>query len=332
MSGAGKGAAAVRLFDAHCHLQDPRVFSVAPQLIRKAQESGVLRFAVNGVSEKDWHLVKQMSEQHPCVIPCFGLHPWYVEERSPNWLSSMKEFFNAVPCAAVGEVGLDKGSHGKEIDFSVQIEVLRQQLAFAKEVGRPVSIHCVRAFGDLLEVLQYLLVSLVDGLKSRYSSAICYPCYLSDGPFPAGLLLHSYLGSAEMVPEFTKHGAYFSFSGYLTTMKPQKAKKMLKMVPIDRILLESDAPDGFPRLGECSFSLVPGDASIPQEQQIQMGDINADTTKLPKETLNHPANVSTVLHYVAKLLEISEEELAEVSYRNATHLFSYPGSKVSAES
>ncbi|MQM20484.1 hypothetical protein Taro_053506, partial [Colocasia esculenta] len=107
-------------------------------------------------------------------------------------------------------------------------------------------------------------------------------------------------------------------------------------VPIDRILLESDAPDGFPRLGECSFSLVPGDASIPQEQQIQTGDINADTTKLPKETLNHPANVklnvsSQVLHCVAKLLEISEKELAEVSYRNATHLFSYPGSKVSGE-
>lgn len=50
------------------------------------------------------------------------------------------------------------------------------------------------------------------------------------GPFPAGVILHSYLGSAEMVPEFSKLGAYFSFSGFLMSMKEQKAKKMLKMV------------------------------------------------------------------------------------------------------
>ncbi|CAN6463761.1 unnamed protein product [Victoria cruziana] len=67
---------AVRLFDAHCHLQDPRIIQLAPQLIDTAARSGVVRFAVNGISEKDWHLVKQMGEQYDCVVPCFGLHPW----------------------------------------------------------------------------------------------------------------------------------------------------------------------------------------------------------------------------------------------------------------
>lgn len=66
----------MKLFDAHCHLQDPRILSKTPQLIKTAQEAGVVCFAVNGVSEQDWQLVKEMSETHPSVIPCFGLHPW----------------------------------------------------------------------------------------------------------------------------------------------------------------------------------------------------------------------------------------------------------------
>jgi TatD DNase family protein len=101
---------------------------------------------------------------------------------------------------------LDKGSKGREIDFSEQVTVFRQQLELAKELKKPASVHCVRAFGDLLEILK------------------------SVGPFPSGVMLHSYLGSAEMVPEFAKLGAYFSFSGFLMSMSEKKAKKMLKAV------------------------------------------------------------------------------------------------------
>lgn len=66
----------MKLFDAHCHLQDPRILSKAPQLIKEAQDTGIVRFAVNGVSEQDWHLVKQLAHTYPSVIPSFGLHPW----------------------------------------------------------------------------------------------------------------------------------------------------------------------------------------------------------------------------------------------------------------
>uniref|UniRef100_A0A0E0H4S1 Amidohydrolase-related domain-containing protein n=1 Tax=Oryza nivara TaxID=4536 RepID=A0A0E0H4S1_ORYNI len=210
-----RAASVVRLFDAHCHLQDPRVLSVAPSLIRAATAAGVARFAVNGTSEKDWHLVKQMAEEYP-----------WVPERSPDWMDSLRRFFAETQEAAVGEV-----------------EVFQQQLELAKELNKPVSVHCVRAFGDLLEILK------------------------RTGPFPAGVLLHSYLGSAEMVSSLEILGCYFSLSGFLTGMKSTKAKKMLK----------------------------------------------------------------SVMKYVASLLEISEIELAEVTYKNATKLFSYHGSKVHNE-
>ncbi|XP_065854472.1 uncharacterized protein [Euphorbia lathyris] len=306
----------IKLFDAHCHLQDPRIIDKTPQLIATALHSGVLRFAVNGVSEKDWHLVKEMGQQYPSVIPCFGLHPWYVAERTPNWLNTLKELFDTNPCAAVGEIGLDKGSHGKKIDFADQLEVFQQQLQLAKELNRPASVHCVRAYGDLLETMK------------------------SMGPFPAGVILHSYLGSAEMVPEFAKLGAYFSFSGFLMTMKVQKAKRVVKTVSCDRILLETDAPDALPNTNIDSLFLADEVKSDPERSPSKgensasgtasvSNDVSKDTSTLPKETLNHPANIHSVLSYVASLLDMTKEELADISYRNAVRIFSYEGSKVS---
>ncbi|KAJ0962122.1 hypothetical protein J5N97_029950 [Dioscorea zingiberensis] len=56
-------------------IPDQRIHAIAPQLIHAAFDSGVLRFAVNGVSKNDWHVVKEMAE-HPCLVPNFGLHPW----------------------------------------------------------------------------------------------------------------------------------------------------------------------------------------------------------------------------------------------------------------
>uniref|UniRef100_A0A803LKV0 Uncharacterized protein n=1 Tax=Chenopodium quinoa TaxID=63459 RepID=A0A803LKV0_CHEQI len=185
----------MKLFDAHCHLQDPRILSLTPRLINTSLESGIDYFVVNGVSEKDWDSVKQMSESYPSVVPSFGVHPWFVPERTADWFTVLKQYFESTPCAAVGEIGLDKGFRGKETDFDVQI------LDVMKEVG----------------------------------------------PFPDGVILHSYLGSAEMVPELARLGAYFSFSGHLMPMESQKARKLLKVVPSDRILLETDAPDALPK-------------------------------------------------------------------------------------
>ncbi|RLM75626.1 tat-linked quality control protein TatD [Panicum miliaceum] len=344
-----RAASAVRLFDAHCHLQDPRVAAVAPALIRAAAASGVARFAVNGTSEKDWHLVKRMAEDHPAAVPCFGLHPWWVPERSPDWMDSLRRFFAETPEAAVGEIGLDKGSHGRTIDFGEQVEVFRRQLELAKELERPVSVHCVRAFGDLLEILK------------------------QTGPFPAGVLLHSYLGSAEMVFGLANLGCYLSLSGFLTGMKSSKAKQMLKSIPLDRILLETDGPDALPKLDNVSVSPVPVHSSDAHTEKHHK-DSESQAATASNGSLNHPEisisayplqrapalcgvwgrgvsgkpyprlcnarklrlepgtfRSQAVLKYVASLLEMPEAELAELSYKNATKLFCYPGSKVHLE-
>ncbi|KAL8119652.1 uncharacterized protein LOC141724389 [Apium graveolens] len=309
----------LKLFDSHCHLQDHRISNVVPKLIRTTLDNSVVYFAVNGTSEKDWPVVKEMSDSYPCILPSFGIHPLWVAERNPNWFSTLKDFFEANPCAAVGEIGLDKGTRGKKVDFADQIEIFQQQLQLAKGLNRPASVHCVRAFGDLLPVMKSL------------------------GPFPAGVILHSYLGSAEMVPEFAKLGAYFSFSGYLMFLKESKAKKMLKSVPADRILLETDAPDGLPKADNLdSLFYIENDSSFPEDHNVEVQNaapINGSSSNstccdaksssaVLSETLNHPANIKTVLAYVASLLDVNQEELADLTYENASRLFSYEGSKL----
>lgn len=176
----------MKLFDAHCHLQDPRILNKTPQLIATALDTGVVRFAVNGVSEKDWNLVKEMGESYPSVIPCFGLHPWFIEERTPNWFNTLKEFFQITPSAAVGEVGLDKGSHGKKIDFNDQVQVFRRQLELAKELNRPVSVHCVHAFGDLLEIMKSAWTSWI----AFFPSLIKMKSSLMSSPLLQGAVMH----------------------------------------------------------------------------------------------------------------------------------------------
>ncbi|KAK4399062.1 putative metal-dependent hydrolase YabD [Sesamum angolense] len=268
----------IRLFDSHCHFQDSKILNLAPKLIKEAIDSGVIHFAVNGVSEKDWHLVKEMSECYPSVIPNFGIHPWFISERTPNWLNTLKEFLAATPAAAVGEIGLDKGSVGKRIDFMDQVEVFRQQLELAKELKKPASVHCVRAFGDLLEILK------------------------SVGPFPSGVVLHSYLGSAEMVPEFSKLGAYFFFSGFLMSMKASKAKKMLKSIPPERILLETDAPDAQPKsVNPDSLFLIEREAPIRKSLPV-MKIVRPQMKLTPLRT--GPVIKEKHLHYLKKDLTI----------------------------
>jgi len=99
---------------------------------------------------------------------------------------------------------------------------------------------------------------------------------------------------------------------------------------LDRILLETDAPDALPKLDNVSLSLVPVHSSDADTEKHHK-DSESQAATASNESLNHPENIHIVLKYVASLLEMPEAELAELSYKNATKLFSYPGSKVHPE-
>ncbi|MEW6304080.1 MAG: TatD family hydrolase [Verrucomicrobiota bacterium] len=206
----------MRLFDAHNHLQEERLRPHAADIIAALEREGVVRVVVDGSCEEDWPDVFALAQQFPQVIPSFGYHPWYVRERTPKWREAMLGYLDKGP-AAIGEIGLDRWIEG--YDSPAQEEVFLWQLRLAAERNLPVSIHCLKAWGRLHDILRA-------------------------EPRPeCGFLLHSYGGPQEMIEPLAKLGAYFSISGYFAHERKARQRETFRHVPAERLLIETDAPD-----------------------------------------------------------------------------------------
>jgi len=206
----------MKFYDAHNHLQDDRFAGRQNELLAVCETAGVTRMVVNGACESDWPQVLALAQENKMVLPSFGYHPWYLAERTPDWLTHLAKFLDVVP-SAVGEIGLDRWK--PDLPYEGQEEVFLAQLHIAAERNLPVSIHCLQAWGRMLELLQ-------------------------KNPRPqCGFVLHSFGGPVEMVPAFAKLGAYFSFPGYFLHERKLKQREAFKQVPADRLLIETDAPD-----------------------------------------------------------------------------------------
>jgi len=206
----------MKFYDAHNHLQDERFGGRQPELLAACEKAGVVRMVVNGACEADWPLVLQLARTNKTVLPSFGCHPWYLHERTADWLKNLKKSLVEIP-SAVGEIGLDRWK--PDLPYAGQEEAFLAQLNLAAERNLPVSIHCLQAWGRMLELLQ------ANQRPAR------------------GFVLHSYGGPAEMIPAFAKLGAYFSFPGYFLQERKLRQRETFKQVPPDRLLLETDAPD-----------------------------------------------------------------------------------------
>lgn len=208
------------LFDAHNHLQDERLDPWRDQIMETLPASGLAEAVVNGSAEDDWEAVAKLAREHAWIRPAFGLHPWYVKDRTPAWKERLRKWLEAFPRAVVGEIGLDRWIENP--DIGAQMECFRWQLELAAELKRPATIHCLRAWGLLDETLR--------------------TCTLPGH----GFLLHSYGGPVEMVAGFAKLGAYFSLSPYFGHERKAAQLATFAHVPLERLLAETDAPDMWP--------------------------------------------------------------------------------------
>lgn len=210
------------LYDAHLHLQDERLRPHLDEIAAELRRLDIRRWVVNGTCEADWPEVARLAETYPEVLPAYGLHPWFIKDRSDHWEETLSDYLSAPErrAVAVGEIGLDKWIRDHRIDE--QEAVFRRQLRLAAAAKLPPVIHCLKAWGRLLEVL-----------KSE--------------PLPErGFLLHSFAGPVEMLDAFLELGAYFSFSGYFLQERKAAVVETFRQIPRDRILLETDAPDMLP--------------------------------------------------------------------------------------
>jgi len=261
------------LFDAHCHIQDLRLAANVETTLSRAFHAGISKMMCCGTSEEDWPRLADLARAHDEIMPSFGLHPWFIGQRSSRWLTTLKRFLDTSG-GAVGEIGLDHGI--KDRRDEEQESVFLEQLAVAKERKLPVSIHCRRAFVRLIELLEEV------------------------GPPSAGFVIHSFSGTKEDIPRLVDLGAFFSFSGTVTLHRNKRAHRNVLRVPIERLLIETDAPDMMP--------LIPG-----KERECR-------PTTGPRP-INEPVNLLYVRDKVAELLSATKEETNTLTFENATRLF-----------
>jgi TatD DNase family protein len=218
------------------------------------------------------------------VLPSFGYHPWYVHERTRDWANRLAHFLDAVP-SAVGEIGLDRWKAG--LPYASQEEVFQAQLRLAAERNLPVSIHCLRAWGRLFELLRA-------------------------NPRPAcGFLLHSYGGPREMVKDLAGLGACFGFPGYFLHERKARQRETFRHVPLDRLLVETDAPDQAP----------------PDPGLRSSGAAHSSFCRLSdpanNRPINHPANLAFIYNGLANALGVGLDRLAAQMEENFARLFGH---------
>jgi TatD DNase family protein len=280
----------IPLYDAHNHLHDAWLQPHRAQVFADLAAVGVRSAVVNGSSEGDWQDVATLADQARGlkIIRSYGVHPWDVGNRSERWLENLRARLDADPHAGVGEIGLDRWmlDRAKPDDprltglrrapIEEQTEVFLAQLALAADRNLLASIHCLDAIGPLHDALRSVK------LPAR------------------GFLLHSYNGSEEMVTNFAKLGAYFSFNGSFLDPRKHKLRAVYAAIPADRLLVETDAPAL--RLPETLEKFPP----FPVEDGSLAG---------------HPANLVAAYEGLAQLREQSVATLAQQVEQNFARFF-----------
>lgn len=249
-------------WDTHTHLQDLSFDPDRGEVLENARKQGVLRLLCCATSPKDWEAVYQLALKYKgFVVPAFGIHPLYLEELCEGWEIQLESYLEKIP-SAVGEIGLDFWV--KDADAEKQTEVFQKQLELAEKHERPVSVHCRKAWEALLKIWKE------KGLKVK-------------------MVMHSYSGSADTMKALLKGDVYFSFSGAITRPGHIKTLKVLRELPLDRILFETDSPD-----------LIPWGC---------------------EGRRNEPSFLPMIARSAASALRISEPEMARRAFENAERVF-----------
>ncbi|MCX6954232.1 MAG: TatD family hydrolase, partial [Verrucomicrobia bacterium] len=257
------------LYDAHLHFHFDPLVPFHAQVDADLRRIGFQCGVVNGTNEEEWPGLARLAVSYPWILPSYGVHPWDCGMRTPDWSRLLRAALTADPRAGVGEIGLDRWIvDGVRPDdpriaglrvapLAEQTEVFAEQLALAAEFNRPASIHATQAYGAALDVL-----------RAAPKLPAC------------GFLMHGYGGSVEMIPAFADLGAYFSFN--IEALSPRLAARQesFKVIPADRLLVETDAPVKAP---------------APDRNRFPLGEAPDGST------INHPANIVVAYEALAEL-------------------------------
>jgi len=260
------------MFDSHCHLDSERFDGEGERdaVVERARAAGVERILVPGVAPAEWPRLAEVKARYPEVRIAVGLHPQALPGLSKSAirqaLHDLAGTAHALGAVAIGECGFDGGT-AKEgnVRHETQALVVDAHMRVADELGLPIVLHVLRAHDEALRALE------------------------RHGSLRAGGVVHSYSGSAELVPRYVALGLHVSFAGSITRERARRPVEAARVVPADRLLVETDAPDQTP-------------------------------TGAERERCE-PADVGLVIAAVARARGVPRDEIAALTSRNAKALF-----------
>jgi len=209
----------LELFDTHCHLDFPVFDKDRKLLIEKSIESGIKNILIPGIKKDDWRLVRMHVALNKSLHAALGLHPMYIDQHTNQHLHDLEMALKLPPVLAVGEIGLD--FYDRKLDKEKQELFFRAQLKLAKNFGLPVVLHVRKAHDEVLKHLRLL-------------------------QFTDAGIVHAFSGSLQQAKSYISKGFKLGFGGTMTFNRSVKIRELAKILPLDSIVLETDAPDMVP--------------------------------------------------------------------------------------
>lgn len=249
------------IIDSHCHIDFSDFAADRSEVIQRAQQVGVEKIIVPGVQRSSWDRVRHCCDTYPALYPCYGLHPYFISEHNKADIHALQDYIDQHRPVAIGECGLD--FFLRDLDRELQQFYFEQQLDIALQANLPVVIHARKS-----------TEAVIDAIKQRQ-----------------GLrgMIHSYSGSYQQAVKLLDLGFYLSFGGPVTFEKATRLRKLVSQLPLDSILVETDAPD------------QPGQMANRQR--------------------NEPAFIAEVVEQIALLQHTDTNRVADITRENAKALF-----------
>lgn len=249
------------LVDSHCHLDATEFDADRAAVIARARAAGVSRQIVPAVDATGWPKLRDICTADAGLFPAYGLHPMYLDAHRPQDLRELRDWIERERPVAVGECGLDYFIEG--LDAEAQQRYFEGQLVLAREFDLPLIVHARRAVDAVIAA-----VKRIGHLRG---------------------VVHSFSGSAEQARQLWQLGFLVGLGGPVTYDRANRLRKLAAAMPIEYLLLETDAPDQ-------------PDAGIRGER-------------------NEPARLVTVLETIAQLRGEEPDLIAQATTRNAERLF-----------
>lgn len=203
------------LVDSHVHLDDARFDPDRDGVLERARQAGVRALIVPAVASSGWAALARMAEDIPDVFPAYGMHPMFLHEHRLSDADLLDHWLESRPAVAVGEIGLDYFI--EDLDRDTQIALFDRQLSIARNHRLPVIIHARRAVDAVIATLKRH-----PGIQG---------------------VVHSFSGSHEQAEQLLRLGFFVGIGGPVTYPRARRLRSVIAGLPIEQLLLESDAPD-----------------------------------------------------------------------------------------